>query len=1016
MAHHFGSHCHCFLLNFWKFAYIYSLTLLLMVSFCYGLYEDQIGLFDWRQRYVGTPKEIVFDQSSPASKRVYTVTQHNVLAALNARTGKIVWRKVFEPKQGVIQRLILNANTLLTVSGNRKIVRSWDTAKGNLLWESTALPYQTCEDHDLTNIFTAQQKVFLDTDNGGVILTNQRFVKMISKDDGTDIWQYPMKNDNEYAIGAYQYPEGASIISLRIEGRTKHLFIHHLELDTGKFLSHSRISAPWLVDPSVTCVMTSSRFLFCMGPGRRILGIADCTERKEQGRFIAHPLENYGIAKSEQLVDPSVRAVTNDLVEVRLRTDLRWLVKIESETSFKILDTLSNAGLFNSYSLPNNHFVISLSQTNDQLNIEIYNADSVGKEVTPLQRVQTRLVNQDMVEGTRHPLASQCTVYMYKKNEDFSLRMLLVSEDYTLTMLQSVGRSEAKTLWRRDESLSTISKLQMIELPPATSASKLELLHAQFTVPPNSGVLSRFINRVKSQIRQIQTYAEQIKKQRRSHNNDGMAPQQQQPATMTADEELNKLSRDQFNLVKIILAHTEGRRLFALHTQSGRTVWSAFLPTLSKDSFKQIHLIEQRSTAHFPLPPQTLLFGKCNVLDKPDCNTVLYSFNPMTGEGLSRPVAMETYDVLKASVLPFEDDKSLRVVGIVDTQLRFHLYPDTADTRAKLQQKLHSIYIHLSKAKDNSFKGYKIRMEGKEMTLYPVWSVNIPSDQNIIKVSGKRKDEVVNSVGRVLGDHTVLYKYLNPNLVSVMSVQGEGVKGSLFVYIIDAVTGHIVYHARHKGGEGPVEMILSEHWLVYLYHNSKGKRNEVAVVELFEGYEEKNNTAFSSLDPIEPTIILSQAYVLPVTGVQAMVSTATERGITNKNILFGLSAGYVYSLPKVLLDPRRQFKQTKMLQEEGVAPYMPELPVHPQAFVNYNQTVENIRGIYTTPAGLESTSLVLVYGLDIYYTRVTPSRMFDVLKEDFDYIFISGVLSALILVSILCSKFASMRNLKLAWA
>ena len=93
--------------------------------------------------------------------------------------------------------------------------------------------------------------------------------------------------------------------------------------------------------------------------------------------------------------------------------------------------------------------------------------------------------------------------------------------------------------------------------------------------------------------------------------------------------------------------------LFIVST-GGKTVWSAFLPTLSKDSSKQIHLIEQRSTSHFPLPPQTLLFGKCLSLDKPDCKTVLYSFNPMTGEGLSRPVAMETYDVLKASVLPFE--------------------------------------------------------------------------------------------------------------------------------------------------------------------------------------------------------------------------------------------------------------------------------------------------------------------------------------------------------------------------
>ena len=69
-----------------------------------------------------------------------------------------------------------------------------------------------------------------------------------------------------------------------------------------------------------------------------------------------------------------------------------------------------------------------------------------------------------------------------------------------------------------------------------------------------------------------------------------------------------------------------------------------------------------------------------------------------------------------------------------------------------------------------------------------------------------------------------------------------------------------------------------------------------------------------------------------------MASTTTERGITNKNILFGLASGYVFSLPKMLLDPRRQFQQTKLLQEEGVPPYMPELPVFPQAFINYNQT------------------------------------------------------------------------------
>lgn len=95
---------------------------------------------------------------------------------------------------------------------------------------------------------------------------------------------------------------------------------------------------------------------------------------------------------------------------------------------------------------------------------------------------------------------------------------------------------------------------------------------------------------------------------------------------------------------------------------------------------------------------------------------------------------------------------------------------------------------------------------------------------------------------------------------------------------------------------------------------------------------------------------------------------------------------------------------------------MPKREGHNYFLISFfHYLVQRIRNIQTSAAGLESTSLVLVYGLDLYYTRVTPSKMFDVLKEDFDYIFISGVLSLLVMTSIICSKLASMRALKLAW-
>ena len=52
-----------------------------------------------------------------------------------------------------------------------------------------------------------------------------------------------------------------------------------------------------------------------------------------------------------------------------------------------------------------------------------------------------------------------------------------------------------------------------------------------------------------------------------------------------------------------------------------------------------------------------------------------------------------------------------------------------------------------------------------------------------------------------------------------------------------------------------------------------------------------------------------------------------------------------------------------LCREEGIMPYMPELPRPFEAIINYNQSVYKIHGIHTAPAGLESTCLVLCYGL-----------------------------------------------------
>jgi hypothetical protein len=72
-------------------------------------------------------------------------------------------------------------------------------------------------------------------------------------------------------------------------------------------------------------------------------------------------------------------------------------------------------------------------------------------------------------------------------------------------------------------------------------------------------------------------------------------------------------------------------------------------------------------------------------------------------------------------------------------------------------------------------------------------------------------------------------------------------------------------------------------------------------------------------------------------------------------------------------------------------------------------------GIVTSPSGLESTCLVFAYGLDLYGTRVTPSKGFDLLKDDFDYLMIAAVIAGLVVASVVTRKLSQRKMLSLAW-
>jgi len=233
---------------------------------------------------------------------------------------------------------------------------------------------------------------------------------------------------------------------------------------------------------------------------------------------------------------------------------------------------------------------------------------------------------------------------------------------------------------------------------------------------------------------------------------------------------------------------------------------------------------------------------------------------------------------------------------------------------------------------------------------------------------------------------------------------------------VDMVTGKVFFSATHKKVGGPFHVVHSENWAVYTFFNEKARRTELVSLELYEGKLQSNSTMFSSIDNMVVPLVERQAYIVPVSEVTALTETITGKGITSKHLLVANSQGSVLDLPLHMVDPRRPALNTPAhLREPGIPPYIPELPMPHESILNYNQTVSGIKGILTSASGLESTVIVFVYGLDLFGTRMTPSKGFDLINPDFDYLMISAVLVVLVALSYLTRRLAQRKMLNQAW-
>ncbi|GKY93103.1 hypothetical protein MPSEU_000278500 [Mayamaea pseudoterrestris] len=345
-------------------------------------------------------------------------------------------------------------------------------------------------------------------------------------------------------------------------------------------------------------------------------------------------------------------------------------------------------------------------------------------------------------------------------------------------------------------------------------------------------------------------------------------------------------------------------------------------------------------------------------------------------------------------------------------------------------------------------------------------------NERIVHVAHPMRDEVISSPSVAVGDDSLLLKYINPHLMVIVTARndsmttnklkaslaleaaaGEGSgkqsrkplgvtvddgsaastipdEPNLYVNIVDSVSGRVLYrisHANAVANPRPA-VAISENWIYYTFSNAKTRRAELGVLSLYEGMiDSKGLTAFtasdqsqvfSSLDARESKpLVLAKMYSLarPITAIGV---TMTHRGISNHRLVLAGADGQLYNIDRKTVDPRRPVGDLKEAEKkEGLVQYSEYIPMISFLSLSYNQTIENVTGIITAPTDLESQSLILAFGgPDLFFSRTSPSRGFDLLPASFSRPLLSILVVGLLLVLVIVKHRVSRKIRLSGWA
>lgn len=988
--------------------FMFAFFTVLFAGFCFiscnALFEDQVGVIDWHQQYIGKVKHAVFHSQKSGRKRVIVATEENVVASLNLRRGEIFWRHVLAETDVVDEIDIALGKYVITLSSSGSVLRAWNLPDGQLAWESFLEGSSSSK-----SLLSVPVDIKNDKENA-ILVCGRGWLNAVSGIDGELLWRTDFSIGSEEADVSIERivlsPDRESIYAIGFIGKSS-VAVWLVNPGNGQIMKHE--VANYAGGLSLDKLIVTKDTLVALDSTRSTIITSDIA----QGELSLHQT-----ALSSLFEDFSFEAQLLPLKFVGA-----FALKVDSHILLiKVGSTCSELHLLEKVSEPaiiSDGLLISPEQ---QAFAVVQHLDKNKVSLTViLDNGQKNEILREVVElDPQRGILQKVFINNYLRIDmSHGFRALVIAEDHSLALLQ-----QGEIVWSREDGLAEIIDATTAELPlERDGVSVAEVEHNLFEW------LKGHLLKLKATLMLASAEEIAVIQTRRLNN-----------------AEKTKMTRDHNGFRKLLIVLTKAGKLLALHSGDGRIVWSQLLPAFRKSEECQapsvLKVFPWRVPHQHALDesPAVLIMGKCGL--GPDDTGILSFVDSHSGKELNS--YRLSYSISQVIPLPMTDSTEQRLHLFVDNNARAHLFPRTDEALSIFLKQMSNIYLSFVDIEKGSIQGYGISNQDMSDMVFKdycfktreLWSVSFPSElEKIVATATKMLDEVVHTQTKVLTDQEVLYKYVRKNVLFVVTVapRAAGPIGTtapeeawLVAYLIDTVTGRILYRVTHQGMQGPVHAVFNENWVVYHYFNLRAHRYEMSVIEIYDRSraDTKNvlelmlgrhnlTSPISSYSHVDVEV-KSQSYFLSLS-VKTMATTSTAKGITSKQLLIGTIGDQVIALDKRFFDPRRSQNPSPAEREDGILPLSEGIPIFPQSYITHSLQVEGLRGIVTVPARLESTCLVFVYGVDLFYTRTAPSRTYDSLTEEFSYALLLITIFALVIAIIVTWILSEQKELNEKW-